>query len=101
MESFSTNGATVLTIAILWCVVTWMGTYSYLKTKHSQQICRLEYTIEFLDEYIKAIEEKYENVIDAYNDHMQENVHRCGDIWVDYTLTEQGRWAVDGGNHVN
>jgi hypothetical protein len=81
MESFSTNGATVLTIAILWCVVTWVGTYMYLKTKHSQEICRLEYTIEFLDEYIMVTEE---------------NIHRRGDVWTDYTLTEKGQWIVSG-----
>jgi hypothetical protein len=78
-EAVTTNGATILTIILLWSTLAWVGTYMYMSTK----VGRLEYKAEFLDWYayeadrelalaldeLEAIDKKYGHVIDDYIDH--------------------------------
>ncbi len=87
LETITTNGVTILTIIVLWSVLTWVATYMYTSTR----IRRLENKISVMDWYayelekeldktlteLQDINEKYGDVIDDYIQHYYSN-----DEWV-------------------
>lgn len=67
-EVVVTNGMSIVIVAVMWSVLTWLATYAYMGRK----VQELQYTIHFLDEYIVLNEEKYGYVIDDHINHYKE-----------------------------
>ena len=95
-ESVTTNGAAILTMIVLWSVVTWAVTYMYM----SRKIFDLEYKVEVLDWYIYETDQELNLMIeeragkDEYIAHLKSIIE--GDEVVEYVITEKGNWILKG-----
>lgn len=85
LETVTTNGASILTILVMWSTITWMLTYVYMGRK----VADLRARIEVLDWYC------YESdvTIDDLNAQLEFIDSQFGDVMDDYTeyyLTDKG-----------
>ena len=95
-ETVVTNGAAILTMIVLWSVVTWAVTYIYM----SRKVSDLEYKVEVLDWYIYETDQELNLMIeeragkDEYIAHLKRIIE--GDEVVEYVITEKGNWILKG-----
>jgi hypothetical protein len=98
LETVVTNGAAILTMIVLWSVVTWAVTYMYM----SRKVSDLNYTIEVLDWYIYEADQERSLMVeeragkDEYIAHLKSIIE--GDEVVEYVITEKGNWILKGVN---
>lgn len=84
-EPVTTNPAGILTIIILWCLLTWMLTYYIMSERHRKAMAERDDTIEFLniycDELHLLIDDFNKRELDAQNEQ------------VSYVLTDKGYYV--------
>jgi hypothetical protein len=77
-ETVVTNGATILTVILLWSTLTWAITYMYMSRR-----------VEELNKYIDWMEEEYGDVIDQWIEHRYDD--EVADRHICYEFDEDGR----------
>ena len=91
MEAITTNGASILTILVLWSTITWAVTYIYMAKKVDDK----DYVIGYLDEYI----EQTETYLDVLRAEMEEdNKYIIGledNLWVEMEAGYRARNPKD------
>jgi hypothetical protein len=78
-ETIATNGATILTMIVLWSTVTWAATYMYM----SRQVTEL-------NKYIDWMKFEYGDVIDQWIEHRYDDERT--ENYAEYEMNENGSW---------
>ena len=79
LETISTNGATILTIIVLWSTLTWAVTYLYMSRRVTE-----------LNKYIDWMEFEYGDVIDQWIEHRYDDERTEG--YIEYEMGDNGAW---------
>jgi hypothetical protein len=99
-ETVTTNGASILTMIVLWAMVSWMLTYMYLKEKHRKVVEFLDWYCYYSDEEVKNLRSQIAHDED-YIALLHDLLDGTEDIYdeeesIDYLLTDKGFQAMEG-----
>lgn len=85
LETVTTNGASILTILVMWSTITWMLTYAYMGRK----VTDLRARIDVLDWYCYESDIEIEKLLAEKTETERVYGHVLDD-YTDYYLTDKG-----------